>query len=173
MSASPEGTARADEIVVGVDTSTPSRAALRWALREADGTGRVVRAVLVWNPAPLFAGPAPAYEPIGPVRAEYRAELERAVAEVVGPRPPVGVTTEVLEGDPADELARRADGAALLVLGSHGRGRLRATFLGSVALGCVRHATCPVLIIPPALAGRAEAPAPVADAVPTPQVVGS
>ena len=153
-------TDRSREIVVGVDTSGPGRAALRIAIEEAAGTGRSVCAVMVWNPALLFSGPAPQYEPIGPVRADYRGQLEAIVRDVAGratdlagsaTEEGVTVTAELLEGDPNLQLVRRADGASLLVLGSHGRTRVGSTILGSVGQACVRHATCPVLIVPPAL----------------------
>ncbi|MCS7006366.1 MAG: universal stress protein [Thermoleophilia bacterium] len=54
-------------------------------------------------------------------------------------------------GDPAVELARLAGerAAALLVVGTRGRGPLASAVLGSVTLGLVEHAPCPVVVVPP------------------------
>ena len=56
---------------------------------------------------------------------------------------------EVLRGAPSDVLLARAREAALLVVGSRGHGTVRPALLGSVALHCVMHATCPVLVVHP------------------------
>ena len=65
---------------------------------------------------------------------------------------PIGDHVERLavSGDPATELARAAADrrAALLVVGSRGRGPVRAALLGSVSAGVTRHSPCPVLIVP-------------------------
>ena len=141
----PTGT-QGDEIVVAVDGSVASRAALSWAVRDVASTGRRVCAVRVFDPTGLFAPPAPVYEEIARVRQVELQALQHTVSETVGDAPP---STELLEGDPADQLTRRSEGAALLVMGSHGRTRLGSTLLGSVSAACVRRATCPVLIMPP------------------------
>jgi len=58
------------------------------------------------------------------------------------------VTEVVLTGDPAVELARLSHHADLLVLGSHGHGKAAGLLLGSVVSECLRHAACPVVVIP-------------------------
>lgn len=138
-----------DEVVVAVDGSVPSRAALSWAVRDAATTGRRVCAVRVFDPTGLFAPPAPVFEEIARVREAELQALQDTVSETVGEAGGLPLRTELLEGDPVDQLTRRSDGAALLVMGSHGRTRLGSTLLGSVSAACVRRATCPVLIMPP------------------------
>ena len=138
-----------DEIVVAVDGSVASRAALSWAVRDAATTGRRVCAVRVFDPTGLFAPPAPVFEDIARVREAELQALRDTVSETVGEAGGLPLRTELLEGDPADQLTRRSDGAALLVMGSHGRTRLGSTLLGSVSAACIRRATCPVLIMPP------------------------
>ena len=127
--------------VVGVDGSASGRAALRWAVAEAARTGRTVRAVRVWDPAPL-----PVDAPLAGLRSAERAALAADVAG--GP-----AVAELREGPVAAELCRAADAAAMLVVGSHGRGRLGRMLLGSVSAACLQHARCPVVVLTPAAAG--------------------
>ena len=154
---------RADEIVVATDGSRPSRAALSWAVREARSSGRRVCAVRVFDPTFLYSPPAPVFESIAVARAAEREALHDAVTGTVGTHEGVRLTEEVLQGEPAPEIIRRSEGAAMLVMGSHGRTRIGTTFLGSVSAACVHRADCPVLIIPPKAADSV--PAEPGDAV--------
>lgn len=72
---------------------------------------------------------------------------EAAVASQLG----TGVDRVVVVGSPARELARLAEEweASLLVVGSRGRGRIATAVLGSVALGLLESAPCPVVVVPP------------------------
>jgi nucleotide-binding universal stress UspA family protein len=137
----------ARRIVVGVDGSSPSKAALAWAGQQAELTGAVVEAVIVWEfPASSdrifmqlpddidFAGTA-------------TKELAEAVAEVFPPGRGVTVTSKVTKGHPGPVLLDASQGADLLVIGNRGRGGLARALLGSVSLYCVEHATCPVTVI--------------------------
>jgi nucleotide-binding universal stress UspA family protein len=75
--------------------------------------------------------------------------VEHEIASIPGfERAGVPVTAEVVEGKPAEVLSAAARPADLLVLGSHGHGRMRHTVLGSVNEECVRKASCPVVVIP-------------------------
>ncbi|BBG02473.1 MULTISPECIES: universal stress protein [Pseudonocardia] len=141
-------------VVVGVDGSASGRAALRWAVAEAARTGRAVRAVRVWDPAVL---------PVDQLLAELRAAEQAALAADVAGSP---AAAELREGPVAAELCRAAEGAALLVVGGHGRGRLGRMLLGSVSAACLQHARCPVVVLTPAAvaadhaAGQLQAPTP-------------
>ena len=59
-------------------------------------------------------------------------------------------STEVVEGDPAAEILRKADelGVDLVVMGTHGKGLLAHAFLGSVAEKILQRIKIPVLTIP-------------------------
>jgi nucleotide-binding universal stress UspA family protein len=63
----------------------------------------------------------------------------------------VPVAAEIVEGRPADVLAAAGRTADLLVLGGHRRSPVGHTVLGSVSEQCVGTATCPVVVIPPAV----------------------
>jgi nucleotide-binding universal stress UspA family protein len=75
------------------------------------------------------------------------AALTRTVESVAVPAG-VSMASEVVQGRAADVLTRAAHDADLLVLGSHGHGRLHHAALGSVSDACVRKATCPVVVLP-------------------------
>jgi len=137
-------------IVVGVDGSSPSRAALRWALRQAEFTGSSVEAVIAWH-YPAMAG-GYGWAPVSAMDAtdfqEVAAkEIAKVVSEEADPASDVRITTSVVEGMPAQVLLDVAKGADLLVVGSRGHGGFASALLGSVSQHCVHHAQCPVLII--------------------------
>jgi nucleotide-binding universal stress UspA family protein len=84
---------------------------------------------------------------------ELHREGEEAIARV-GADAGVRIREEVRWGDrPADEIVEMAveERADLLVMGTHGRGAVKRALIGSVASGVARRATCPVLLVPPAL----------------------
>ena len=150
----PEPDADADgaRVVVGVDDSEQAAAALRWALAEGALRGVPVEVVHSWSP-PMSALPfgatlvVPVDEPA--IDAAARQHLDQvvaaALAEMDGPAPDVQPT--VLPGAPAMTLIEVSETADLLVVGSHGRTGLSKLVLGSVALSCVHHAHCPVVVV--------------------------
>jgi nucleotide-binding universal stress UspA family protein len=62
--------------------------------------------------------------------------------------PTVAIAAETVQAGPAAALTRAARDADLLVLGSHGHGRLHHAVVGSVAEECIRAAACPVVVVP-------------------------
>ncbi len=133
-------------IVVGVDGSEPSKAALRWAIRQAKLTGSVVEAVTAWRYSPGY-GMAPAPDTAADLEGDAETALIVALGEVSGLAPDVKVCPRVVQGPAAEVLVRAAAGASLLVVGSRGHGGLAAALLGSVSQHCVQHARCPVLVM--------------------------
>lgn len=137
------------KIVVGVDGSDSSKAALRWAVRQAELNGSQVEAVIAWQYPPMIGGFG-----LGPASAmalnfdEIAAKtLSDSIAEVADLAMPVGIATAVTEGHPAPVLLRAADGAALLVVGSRGHGGFTSALLGSVSQYCAHHTPCPLIIV--------------------------
>lgn len=136
-------------IVVGVDGSEGSEAALRWALDEARRRECRLDLVHVWHVP--YAG-----EVSGLVMGELSERLEHQAREVVqsvmeksvGEDPGVEVVPMVTEGATAEALLDAARDADLLVVGSRGLGGFKSLLLGSVSTACVHHATCPVVVVP-------------------------
>ncbi|KUL24591.1 universal stress protein [Streptomyces regalis] len=109
-----------NSIVVGVDGSEASMAALRWAAQQARALGADVVAVHAWEPVESGRAPyAPAAE--RPTAAEQRDQaaqlLVSTLRQVLGTRIDPIVRAVVLEGPPARVLLRQAQGALLLALG--------------------------------------------------------
>jgi nucleotide-binding universal stress UspA family protein len=137
-------------IVVGVDGSPSSKAALAWAIEQAALTGASVEAVIAWH-YPVAVGGIP-FAPLGATDftdyGEFAAEvLSDSIAATVDPDGPVKVSSVVRAGNAAQVLLEAAEGAELLVVGSRGHGGFTEALLGSVSQACVHHARCPVVII--------------------------
>lgn len=77
-----------------------------------------------------------------------REQLIADVADISGRYPEVDVTFFGLLGDPGDTLVQVSQDAALLVVGSRGRGGFASLLVGSVSAHCAHRATCPTLIVP-------------------------
>jgi nucleotide-binding universal stress UspA family protein len=137
-------------IVVGVDGSESSKAALAWAVQQAELTGATVEAVIAWH-WPVAYGGTP-FAPIGVMTdTDFAGTAARVLAGAIGdtvdPDRPVKVSSTVREGNATKILLDAADGAELLVVGSRGHGGFAEALLGSVSQHCVHHARCPVVII--------------------------
>jgi nucleotide-binding universal stress UspA family protein len=133
-------------IVVGVDGSVPSTAALAWAVRQARLTGAVVEAVIAWEYPAFYGSRVPVIPDVSAEELAQRA-LADAVAEVSGSAKDVEIRPRMVEGDASRVLLAASAGAELLVVGSRGHGGFVEALLGSVGQHCVHHATCPVVVI--------------------------
>ncbi|GAA1331570.1 universal stress protein [Saccharothrix algeriensis] len=134
-------------IVVGVDGSPASRAALRWAVEEAGFRGCAVDAVLAWHvDYGMVIGPVSATMAASVDRGEVEAGNRSALDELLAGTG-AGVRAVLAEGDARDVLVRASRNAQMLVVGSRGAGPIRAAVLGSVSSYCVHHAHCPVVVV--------------------------
>lgn len=152
-------------IVVGVDGSDQSRAALRWAMHEA-AQHHLPLTVITVRPAPVR--PATGIYWAVPDLADNSADTESArkmvrefvdqVAGELGEAVP-DVTVEVTTGNIAEELVRASRDADMLVVGSRGAGGFGRLLLGSVSSQVTHHAASPVVVVPgPREASRAAQP---------------
>jgi nucleotide-binding universal stress UspA family protein len=149
-------------IVVGIDGSEPSKAALAWALEEAGLRSATLEVVCAYSlPSGwLGTGGAMGTTVALPVTesdvATYAEEtLETALAEAEaqaeagddGGKAPVEVVRRTVSGHAAQALVKASEDADLLVVGSRGHGDFGSILLGSVGLHCVHHAYCPVVVV--------------------------
>ena len=102
----------------------------------------------------VVAVPPPAYwsevdvvTPLAEVRERALARAQEQAAEVVQVPSGSRVSVQAAEGPAGAVLAERSAGAALLVVGSRSLAGAPGMLLGSVALYCVVHAQCPVMVV--------------------------
>lgn len=145
---------RAATVVVGVDGSPGSRAALEYAMGDAARRGarlRVVAAlaepdywVTEWGPV-LLPPSSAEVERVGTAARQWIAEVTAARSQEAQ----VPIEVSAVPGPAAKALIDAAQDADLLVLGHRGRGRVASTLLGSVGMRCVVDAPCPVTVVRP------------------------
>lgn len=136
-------------VVVGVDGSELSQAAVEYALRVASEVGEPLLAVHAWT-GPAQLGPGvmqPLVHDPTLVEQEERIVVAESLAGWAEKFPEVAITSRVIHGHPVRTLVREAAGARLLVVGSRGRGQVRSLVLGSVSHGVLHHATGPVAVV--------------------------
>jgi len=131
------------DIVVGIDGSQHSVAALAWAVDEAHLRGARVRVVLCWS----YLGIGGSDQPVGTTEEDAKATLDAAAAVVPQDR------RDLLDLVPVNDLPipgllGQAASAALVVVGSRGRGGVKGLVLGSVSRTIVERSPVPVVVIP-------------------------
>jgi nucleotide-binding universal stress UspA family protein len=130
-------------IVVGVDGSTGSRDAVRWAAEYARLAGSELRAVASWRWPNYITRIPPGADPA----ADTARTLHEAVTEIQAEFGDVAVSEHVIEGPGGPALLSQAADASLLVVGARGRAAYPGMLLGSVAEYCVRNGPCPVVVV--------------------------
>jgi nucleotide-binding universal stress UspA family protein len=136
-------------VVVGIDGSPESVAALAWASRYASATGAKVRAVHAWHYPAAFGlpeGKAPTTV-TDEVVQRMRDDLAQAVAQVYPDQAGAQVEMQVIYGHPVQVLIDESKAADLLVVGHHGHSAFSGMMLGSVSIHCVTSAACPVVVV--------------------------
>jgi nucleotide-binding universal stress UspA family protein len=143
-------------LVVGVDGSTASARALRWALDEGRRRSAQVHAIMAWKSHAVLSGPAPVLTrpELAPhhLREQHWQALNRLVRGCMGDASTPEVHAELVEGDAAEVLTARSAGAAMLVLGDRGHARVADAIHGSTAMRCIHRARSPVLVVPTGVA---------------------
>jgi nucleotide-binding universal stress UspA family protein len=133
-------------VVVGIDASARSLAAMRWAAAEAVARDAELDVVYAWQYPLLAAPPMVAVMPdFSSLEDAAREALDRALAHPA--LADARVRGHLTHGAPARRLIERAAGAGLLVVGTRGLGRVSGTLLGSVSRQLLHHAPCPVVVI--------------------------
>jgi nucleotide-binding universal stress UspA family protein len=144
----------AKTIVVGVDESEVSRCALDWSIQFARDLEGGVRAVHVASDAVMLPGSAFQFDMdrhLDDVRQLLNGPWTKALQDADVPH-----ETELVQGDPADELLRIADALAAYVVVIGARKRPQLDKLGSTALRLVHRAIRPVALVPPVIGSERE-----------------
>lgn len=136
-------------VVVGVDGSPASEAAVSLAFEEASSRGAELVAVHSWTDFDADLSPAAARHFVVDEQAVAIAERESLAERLAGWRekyPDVPVRCVVARDRPVRCLLDQAENARLLVVGSRGRGGFTGMLLGSTSQALVHHAPCPLLV---------------------------
>ena len=144
-----DGARQADgPVVVGVDGSELSDAAVTLAFDTAAGHGVPLVAVHTWQDTPMTGAwtALPGTVDWDWLQAEEEKQLVERLVTWREKFPQVEVRPVVERGRPETALLAHAAGAQLLVVGSRGRGALTGLGLGSVSQSLVHHAECPVAV---------------------------
>jgi nucleotide-binding universal stress UspA family protein len=143
------------KVLLAIDGSPHSHAALvEFAARPWPTSTEVQILTVVHSSIPLFLDPAflvaaAHMEQTLDRRRDAPALVEAAAHMIRAANSDVSVTTKIVEGIPKDAIVEEAQrwGADLIVLGSHGYGRVRRLMLGSVAAAVVAKAPCSVEVV--------------------------
>ncbi len=138
-------------IIVGVDGSPASDAAVGWAAHDAVMRGVPLTLIHVQDPATRTWSQAKVLEEVaGWQKAEgggILANASKIAHDIANETSQITINGELLFSAPGPALVDRSEGAELIVVGTDGRGALTRGLLGSVSSGLVRHAGCPVAVI--------------------------
>lgn len=150
-------------VLVGVDGSPESRAALHYAADLAAGRSAPLTVATAWRGSPadawvmaLGSFDFDVSEEAGDLAAEVNAD---AVADARGRHPALEVRPRIVMGEPADVLADLARRHVVLVVGSRGHGGFQGLLLGSVSHAVIQTSPCPVLVVRPIHTAVQETPA--------------
>ena len=141
-----------DTVLVAVDGSPASRAALDWALERASRTPMRLRLVtVVWTGHASFTFDSEV-EPL------YERVLRDAEEHVRSTVPDVDVSTSMLHGVPQAELVHESEGATMLVIGTDKSSKMAGVVYGTLPLRVAARAHCPVVVVPRTWQSRESAP---------------
>lgn len=139
-------------VVVGVDGSEVSRRATEVAFQEAQARGAELIAVHTWidsqvqAPGAGFAITEDRWEEVHTEKSELLDNYLRELGEAY---PGVQMGKIITRDRPVRALTEAAEGAQLLVTGSHGRGGFKGMLLGSTSRALLQSAPCPMMVVRP------------------------
>lgn len=146
-----------DPVTVGIAGDGSSNAALDFGIAEAVSTASGLRLVHSWlMPGPTFDYGTAITVDSDRVIEEHREILEVSLQRVLQRRPTLSVQSELVRDSRSAALLRFTSRSSLLLIGTHRRGVLAGTLLGSVAQEILWRADCPICVVPPQPAKSAE-----------------
>ncbi|MFF8410721.1 universal stress protein [Streptomyces omiyaensis] len=134
-------------VLLAVDGSPDSDAAVDFAFAEARARGAALVAVHAWTPSSGPVDPTPLFHGAEEVHAEAARVLDAALARAAERHPGATAEPRLLRGRPREVLLEESAGAQLLVMGARGRGGFAGLLLGSVSQALLHHADCPVAVV--------------------------
>jgi len=144
------------KILLAVDGSPFSQAAVEEVIRRPWPSGTEVRVLSVIHPLPYipaldpaFTSAAAHFESLKEERDRASRDIDKACKGIREKAPNLKLSAEALEGSPKEVIVEEAErwGADLIILGSHGYGPSKRFVLGSVAQSVVLHAPCSVEVV--------------------------
>lgn len=139
-------------IVVGVDGSDVSQKATEYAFAEADARNAELIAVHTWmdmQAQSSLAGLTAAQGEWEEIENEQVKLLSERLSPLMEKYPNVSMTKVITRDRPVRALADQAEGAQLLVVGSHGRGGFKGMLIGSTSRALLQSAPCPLMVVRP------------------------
>jgi nucleotide-binding universal stress UspA family protein len=136
-------------IVVGIDNSESARAALKWAIGQAQLTHSTLDVVASWS-QPMIAASEPIIVPTpdtDALVASAQSTARRMIAESGLLESGIEYKICTPEGRAGEELVAAAKDADLLVVGASGAGALKELILGSVSSYAAHHSPCPIVLV--------------------------
>lgn len=134
-------------VVVAVDGSTASGAALHWAVRYASREGRALTVVHACGFPGAIADLEDLVASERGLRSVGRALASEAEDVARLAAPDVAVSSVVVMGSPGTVLVEASETAAVVIMGARGRGAITSVLLGSVSAQVAREAHCPVVVV--------------------------
>lgn len=135
-------------VVVGVDGTPNSEAAIAFAFEAASARGVPLVAVHAWWDLMMDPTVAPMVD-LDAFSSEEAEVLSERLAGWTAKYPDVRVERVLARDRPAHQLREQAERAQLVVVGSRGRGALASLILGSVSHALLHSAPCPVAVVRP------------------------
>lgn len=136
-----------DPVVVGVDGSAPSAAAIGYAYEEAALRKAPLIAVFAWPHSESVRTFSQGGADLEPIKVTQDRVLAEQLAPWSGQHPGVTVERRVVLDTPRHALLELGRTAQLLVVGSRGRGGFTGLLLGSTSQALIHHAACPVMVV--------------------------
>jgi nucleotide-binding universal stress UspA family protein len=135
-------------IVVGIDGSAGSKAALRFAAQESDLRKTTLKVVSAWHlPTGLYTASTYVNLDLDALEKDAAGVADQQLVEVLGADRASAVDVVIRQGNAAEALLDESQEAEMLVVGSRGHGGFAGLLLGSISQQCAAHATCPVVVV--------------------------
>ena len=139
---------RGEKVVVGIEDDGTMDAPLEFAVAEATRGDVPLELVHAWSIPATLGVDFGAAVPFDALLEAHEDIVLRAFERVRSGHPTIALSTTLLQGAAAPALVEAAATAALLVVGTHGRGAVAGLILGSVSHDVLLNMPCPVIVVP-------------------------